>query len=233
MALSLCGVQAGYGAATVLHNVNLDVPDRSVTALVGPNGAGKTTLLKVAAGLLSPSAGTIRFDGQDITAWSPQRRASRGIMLIPEGRGIYPTLTVRENLRLQTPKGDDRQALERAAEAFPRLAARLGQRAGTMSGGEQQMLALARAYIRCPRVALLDEVSFGLAPVVLDEIFAFLQRLKTEGTALLLVEQYIDRALALADSVYVLGKGAIRFSGTPDRMRTTDVYEEYFALSAG
>jgi branched-chain amino acid transport system ATP-binding protein len=215
----------------VLRDVTIDVPDHAVVALVGPNGAGKTTLLKAAAGLIPTTAGTARLDGQDLTGASPQQRAAAGIMLVPEGRGIYRSLTVRENLRLQAPKGGEREAVERVADAFPRLGERLAQRAGTMSGGEQQMLALARTYIRRPRIALLDEVSFGLAPVVIDEIFAFLGRLAAEGTALLLVEQYVDRALALADIVYVLGKGEIRFSGSPNGMRAAQVSDEYFAMS--
>lgn len=231
MSLILHHILAGYGATTVLRGVNLDVPDHSVVALVGPNGAGKSTLLKAVAGLIPTTAGTVRLDGQDLTGASPHQRATAGIMLVPEGRGIYPSLTVRENLWLQAPKGGERDAVDRAADAFPRLGERLTQRAGTLSGGEQQMLALARTYIRRPRVVLLDEVSFGLAPVVLDEIFAFLGRLAADGTALLLVEQYIDRALDLADTVHVLGKGEIRFSGSPERMRTTDLSDEYFAMS--
>jgi branched-chain amino acid transport system ATP-binding protein len=231
MSLSLQNLRAGYGTTTVLRDVTIEVPAASVVALVGPNGAGKTTLMKAAAGLIPLAAGRVLLDGEDLTGAAPERRAAAGMILVPEGRGIYPSLTVRENLRLQARRGDEREAIERATDAFPRLGERLGQRAGTMSGGEQQMLALARTYLRRPRVALLDEVSFGLAPVVLDEVFAFLGRLAAEETALLLVEQYIDRALALADTVHVLGRGEIRFSGSPDDLRAADVGDEYFALS--
>jgi branched-chain amino acid transport system ATP-binding protein len=183
--------------------------------------------MRVIAGLLSPTAGRIKFDGADIGNWDTHRRADAGICLIPEGRGIFPTLSVRENLVLQARRGTEKESIERAADAFPRLRERLAQRSGTLSGGEQQMLALARAYVRQPKVVLLDEVSFGLAPVIVDEIFEFLGRLAAEGTSLLIVEQYVDRALALAGSVHLLQKGEIRFSGSPDQLRADDVYAQY------
>ena len=231
MALVLQGIDAGYGLTPVLRGVTLTVSDGAAVALLGPNGAGKSTLMRVIAGLLTPTAGRVTFDDTDIGRWDTQRRAAAGICLIPEGRGIFPTLTVRENLVLQARKGTERESIERATDAFPRLKERLGQRSGTLSGGEQQMLALARAYVRQPKVVLLDEVSFGLAPVIVDEIFVFLRRLAAEGTSLLIVEQYVDRALALAGTVHLLQKGEIGFTGSPDQLRADDLYVRY--LDAG
>jgi branched-chain amino acid transport system ATP-binding protein len=227
MGLVLDGIDAGYGLTPVLRRVDLTVPDGAAVALIGPNGAGKSTLMRVVAGLLAPTAGSITFDGDDIARWDTHRRAAAGICLIPEGRGIFPTLTVRENLVLQARKGTEKESIERAADAFPRLKERLAQRSGTLSGGEQQMLALARAYVRQPKVVLLDEVSFGLAPVIVDEIFEFLGRLAAAGTSLLIVEQYVDRALALAGTVHLLQKGEIRFAGGPDQLRADDLYAQY------
>jgi branched-chain amino acid transport system ATP-binding protein len=227
MALVLDGIDAGYGLTPVLRRVDLTVPDGAAVALIGPNGAGKSTLMRVIAGLLAPTAGSITFDGDDIAKSDTHRRAAAGICLIPEGRGIFPTLTVRENLVLQARKGTEKESIDRAADAFPRLKERLAQRSGTLSGGEQQMLALARAYVRQPEVVLLDEVSFGLAPVIVDEIFEFLGRLAAEGTSLLIVEQYVDRALALARTVHLLQKGEIRFTGSPDQLRADDLYAQY------
>src|SRR6202022_190270 len=155
----------------------LAVEAGTIAALLGPNGAGKTTLLKVASGLMRPAAGTVMVAGRDATAMSPSRRARLGLCLVPEGRGIFPRLTVRENLRLQGPPWAKDAPVEAALEAFPILRDRLGQRAGTMSGGQQQMLALARCYLARPSIVLLDEVSMGLAPRIVDEIFASIQAL--------------------------------------------------------
>ena len=225
--LSLQGVWAGYGETTVLRGVDLSVPEGSVVALLGPNGAGKTTLLRVASGSLHPSRGQVLAGDCDATGRPPEWFAARGHCHVPEGRGIFPSLTVRENLFLQAEKGREREALSMATEAFPKLGQRLAQVAGTMSGGEQQMLAVARAYIRRPALVLLDEVSFGLAPVIVDEIFAFLHRLTEQGSSLLLVEQYVDRALAMADRVYLLQKGAIAWQGTAAELRQSDVFSHY------
>jgi branched-chain amino acid transport system ATP-binding protein len=157
--LSMHGVDAGYAGARVLRNVDLDVPRSSVVTLLGPNGAGKTTLLRVVSGLLRPTAGSVTIDGEDVTGFAPHRLVERGVCHVPEGRGIFPSLTVRENLVLQAVAGDEKPAIDRAVAAFPRLGERLTQIAGTMSGGEQQMLALARTYVQKPTFVLLDEVS--------------------------------------------------------------------------
>ena len=230
--LELRNVSAGYENHVVLKNVTLKVPDSSVVALLGANGAGKTTLLRVASGLLRPADGRIDLDGRDLTGWSPHELVSVGVCHVPEGRGIFPSLTVRENLLMQCRAGSEADELERATAVFPVLGSRMSQAAGTMSGGEQQMLALARAYIQRPRIALLDEVSMGLAPVIVDEIFEFLSLLASQGASLLLVEQYISRALEIADYVYLLHKGEIRFAGEPGELEGADIFKEYVGAGA-
>ncbi len=225
--LELRNVCAGYGTGRVLENVNLVVPDGAVVALLGPNGAGKTTMLRVMSGLLRPSSGRMILDGVDVTSSSPYELARAGICHVPEGRGIFPTLSVADNLRLQAPRSVDRRAVDRAAAVFPRLEQRRRQLAGTLSGGEQQMLALSRAYVAEPATVLLDEVSMGLAPKIVDEIFDYLRRLAAEGISLLVVEQYVSRALELADYVYILNRGRIRFAGEPAEVGDQTVLESY------
>jgi branched-chain amino acid transport system ATP-binding protein len=219
--LELREVTAGYGATTVLRRITVAVPAGSVVALLGPNGAGKTTLLRVASGLLTPSAGAVVLDGRDVTGLSPDRLMRRGLCHVPEGRGVFPNLSVRENLLTFGLPGHRQEAIEQAISAFPRLGQRLNQTAGTLSGGEQQQLALSRAYVQNPRFILLDEVSMGLAPKVVDEVFAFLRALAERGAALLLVEQYVARALQVADSVYLLGKGEVTFAGECDEVEAS------------
>lgn len=223
----LLGIEAGYSGTKVLHGVDLVIPPSSVVALLGPNGVGKTTLLRVASGLLRPTAGTIRIDGEDLTGSSPHELVSKGVCHVPEGRGIFPSMTVKDNLLLQSVKGRESEAVERAVQTFPRLGERLGQLAGTMSGGEQQMLALARAYVQNPRFVLLDEVSMGLAPKIVDEIFEFLSRLAAGGASLLLVEQYVTRALAVADYVFLLSRGEVVFAGQPREIDADALAEQY------
>ncbi|HEY3240519.1 MAG TPA: ABC transporter ATP-binding protein [Acidimicrobiia bacterium] len=226
-------ITAGYGATTVLRDVSLAVPDSSVVALIGANGAGKTTLLRVASGLLAPTAGDLALDGEPIRNTAPHALVRQGICLVPEGRGVFRSLSVRENLVLQARPGTEDESISRAVEAFPRLGQRLSQVAGTMSGGEQQMLALARAYIQSPRLVLLDEVSMGLAPKVVEEIFVFLEQLAAAGSSLLLVEQYVTRALEVADYVYMLHKGRVAFAGEPAELAGTDVFETYVGAHIG
>ena len=227
----LDNIVAGYAETTVLRGVSLTVPDSSVVALLGANGAGKTTLLRVASGLLRPTAGHMTLDGVDVTGARPHQLATRGVCHVPEGRGIFPSLTVRENLSLQA--GQGKGGLDRAVDAFPRLGERLTQTAGTMSGGEQQMLALARSYIANPKVMLLDEVSMGLAPKIVDEIFEFLGRVAHEGASLLLVEQYVTRALGLADYVYLMNRGQIAYRGEPSELEDEDVFARYLGTEVG
>ena len=226
--LELRGIEAGYGEQTVLRDVSLTVQPGTVVAVLGPNGAGKTTLLRVASGLLKPSTGAVLLDGEDVTRTRPYVRARRGLCHIPEGRGIYPTLTVRENLVLHSHKGEEAAALDRAISAFPVLGEKLRQPAGQLSGGQQQMLSLVRAYLTDPKLVLVDEASMGLAPVVIDRIFEFLGQIAVSGTALLIVEQYVNRALALADHVYLLNKGSVAFTG-----KSQDVGDDLFAHYLG
>jgi branched-chain amino acid transport system ATP-binding protein len=221
-------IVAGYEGAPVLRDVSLAVPDGAVVALLGPNGAGKTTLLRVLSGLLPIDEGRLLLDGADVTGRAPHRMVELGIQHVPEGRGVFPGLTVRENLIVYSEPGHETDGIDKAVEAFPRLGERINQLAGTMSGGEQQMLALARAYVRSPRFVLLDEVSMGLAPRIVDEIFTFLERLAHEhGNALLLVEQYVTRALELADYVYVLTRGRIAYAGEPTELTDEDLFARY------
>jgi branched-chain amino acid transport system ATP-binding protein len=213
--------------------VTVVVPPASVVALLGANGAGKTTLLRVGSGLLAPDAGRIVFDGRDLTGAPPHVLARAGLCHVPEGRGVFPTLTIRDNLLIQAEPGREDEAVERAVAAFPVLGRRLNQAAGTLSGGERQMLALARSYVRDPSVVLLDEVSMGLAPKIVDEIFESIAALASRGAALLLVEQYATRALALADYVYVLRKGSVAFAGEPSELEGRDVMRAYVGGHAG
>lgn len=224
--LELRDVSAGYNTGLVLRGVDLSVPDGCVVAVLGPNGAGKTTLLRVLSGLLRPSAGQMILDGEDVTGAAPYELARRGVCHVPEGRGIFGSLTVEENIRLQAPTGDS-SVVERVTAVFPRLGERLRQVAGSLSGGEQQMLAMSRAYIGEPSVVLLDEVSMGLAPLIVDEIFEHLDRLAASGTTLVIVEQYVARALDLADYVYVLVRGRIAFAGEPSELSADGLGELY------
>jgi branched-chain amino acid transport system ATP-binding protein len=227
--LELRNITAGYGDTTVLRDVSVTVPDSSVVALLGPNGAGKTTTLRVASGLVRPRRGEVVLDGAEVSRLGPYRRVARGLCHIPEGRGIFPSLTVRENLILDSARGREREAIEKAIQTFPVLGIRQRQVAGTLSGGEQQMLALVRAYISKPKIVLVDEASLGLAPLVVDSIFEFLEQLAADGVALLLVEQYVSRALELASTVYVLSQGSIVYSGPAGDLDEDAI----FALYAG
>ena len=211
----------------MLRGVNLTVPAASVTALLGPNGAGKTTLLKTISGLLRAASGSVVMAGEDVTNLGPARRTARGMCHIPEGRGVFRGLTVRDNLIMQSAKGSEAKAMERATEVFPILGNRLQQTAGTLSGGEQQMLAMARAYVREPTLILVDEASLGLAPLIVGAIFEFLHQLAQKGVALLIVDQFVTRALAMADTAYILGRGEITYSGTADELMGRDVFKEY------
>jgi branched-chain amino acid transport system ATP-binding protein len=230
--LEIQNVTGGYGDTIVLRDVSISVPDSSVVALLGPNGAGKTTTLRMAAGLARPKRGSITFGGEDITRLSPYARSRRGLCLIPEGRGIFPSLTVRENLTLYVAKGQERAAYERAVDTFPVLGNRKSQIAGTLSGGEQQMLALVRAYIANPKLVLVDEASLGLAPLVVNAIFEFIERIAAEGVSLLIVEQYINRALELASAVYLLHQGQIVYSGPSAGLDEERVFALYTGVAA-
>ncbi|MER5707125.1 ATP-binding cassette domain-containing protein [Streptomyces sp. NPDC002122] len=223
-ALALHGVRAGYGGAAVVHGVDLEVRGGEVLVLLGPNGAGKSTLCRVAAGLLRPSAGTVRVRGRDAGRDDTVRRARRGVRLAPEGRGIFAGLSIEENLALQLPASADRDAVY---ARFPALAARRSVAAGSLSGGEQQLLALAPLLQRPPAVLVADEPSLGLAPRVVDEVFRLLAELRDSGTALLLVEEKAAEVLGIADTVAYLSQGGIAWSGPRsevDRDRLAEAY---------
>lgn len=229
-ALRLESLTIGYGGSAVVHDVTLEVPQGGAVALLGPNGAGKSTLLRAAAGLLRPMSGRVVLDGSDVTKERVNERARRGLCGIPDGRGVFPSLTVRDNLILHSDRHRQQEAIQRATDAFPILGARLKQVAGTLSGGEQQMLALSRAYVSNPRVVLVDELSLGLAPVVVDQLFDFLSTLLARGTALLIVEQYVSRALGIASDVYVLSRGRIVLHAASDEVSEADLFERYLNI---
>ncbi|MBO0727683.1 MAG: ABC transporter ATP-binding protein [Acidimicrobiaceae bacterium] len=227
--LELDQVTVRYGSTPALSGVDLSVGAGQVVALLGPNGAGKTTVLRTAAGLQPVAAGKVRLEGVEVTSWRAQRLARAGLCLIPEGRGVFPNLTVRENFRLHRSSGD---SLARILDVFPALEKWLDSVAGRLSGGQQQMVALARALVTEPKVVMLDEVSMGLAPLVTDEMFAALERLAAEGVSLVIVEQYVDKALALADKVYVLDRGRISWWGAPSETSHEELMERYLGTGA-
>ena len=224
--LELNGIRAGYSTATVLRDVSIAVPQGSLVALLGPNGAGKTTLLSVAAGLLRPAAGSVLLNGMDLTKRPAQRRLRDGLCLIPEGRGIFPSLTVRDNLKLLAPPWSS-DGIDAAIEIFPVLGERIAQVAGTLSGGEQQMLALARVVLARPKLVLLDEISMGLAPLVVDQLYGVLQDLARTGISMLIVEQYVQRALGICSFAYILNKGQVAYSGPADALEHDTILQKY------
>jgi branched-chain amino acid transport system ATP-binding protein len=216
--LQLRNVEARYGRFVALQNVSLVVPERSVVALLGPNGVGKSTLLRTVSGMIAPSQGTITFAGRRIDGKRDHAVAKLGLAHIPEGRGIFPALAVRENLLMTTFAGSAEAGLARVFELFPRLEQRLEQTAGTLSGGEQQMLSLARALMTEPKLLMVDELSLGLAPVVVALLFETLEKIRARGTTILLVEQYVRYALRLADIAVILHKGRVAFIGEPSEL---------------
>jgi branched-chain amino acid transport system ATP-binding protein len=230
--LELRNITAGYDAGTVLRDVSITVPDGAVVALLGPNGAGKTTTLKAASGLLGTRSGQILVDGEDVTNMAPYQLVRRGVCHVPEGRGIFPSLTVTDNIRLQAPARNFKESLRNATSVFPRLGERAKQISRTMSGGEQQMLALCHAYVSDPQYILLDEVSMGLAPKIVEEIFEYLHDLAGQGKSMLLVEQYVGQALKLADYVYIMDRGTITFAGEPGEISEETIMNSYLGSLA-
>ncbi len=228
--LEIENVTAGYGDTVVLRDVSLSVPDATVVALLGPNGAGKTTLLRAASGLIKPMSGQVMLAGEDVTGRKPYYMSRKGLCHLPEGRGIFPSLTVRDNLILQSPKGTEAASIEKAVDAFPVLGSRMRQFAGSLSGGEQQMLALVRTFLSEPKIVVVDEASLGLAPLIVNRIFDTLKRIAESGVCLLIVEQYVTRALELADSVYLINRGQIVFSGPANEVQGDDVFERYLGI---
>jgi branched-chain amino acid transport system ATP-binding protein len=224
-ALELIDVHAAYGRIEVLHGVDLKVPRGCVVALLGPNGAGKSTALRVASGQMRPTSGHVHLSGHHLNGADADRLARAGLCTIPEGRGVFPNLSVEENLRLfaYTARVGDSEIRERTFSQFPRLKERRGQLAGRLSGGEQQMLAVARALMSRPRLLLLDEPSLGLAPMIVQNVFKNLQSIREEfGTTMLVVEQNANLALGIADRGYVIEAGRIVLSGTADELSSDD-----------
>jgi len=224
-----------YGAVVAVRDVSMDVAPGEIVAALGPNGAGKTTLLRALAGALKPQHGSVVFDGEVLTGLVPEAVLRRGVALVPEGRHIFPALTVEENLRVggiaRTDHDELRADAERWLGRFPILGERANQLAGTLSGGEQQQLAIARALMSRPRMLLLDEPSLGLAPIFVDRIFELIQELRAEGVTVLLVEQNVHRALEIADRAYVLSVGSVVASGSTDRLVEGELERSYLGIS--
>ncbi|HET6294433.1 MAG TPA: ABC transporter ATP-binding protein [Kribbella sp.] len=227
-------VVAGYGRLEVLHRVSVQVETGEIVAVIGANGAGKTTLLRVVSGLLRASNGTVLLDGVDVTRLPAERLAAAGLAHVPENRLVFPTLSVEDNLTLggwtrrRGPRGETESQRQRALDLFPRLQTRRRQPAGTLSGGEQQMLAIARGLMARPKLLVLDEPSVGLAPKVIAEIFATLARLRDDGLTILLVEQNARAAFKVADRVYVMDRGEVAMDGNPTELLTDQrVHQAY------
>jgi branched-chain amino acid transport system ATP-binding protein len=218
--IAMSGVRAAYGRIEVIHGVDLVIPPGSVFALLGPNGAGKSTLLKVISGRVRPTAGQVLIGDEAVGKRPPERLARNGVCAIPEGRGIFPNLTVRENLRIWTYRGglSVKDVEDRTFAAFPRLKERRGQLSGTLSGGEQQMLAISRALVTDPKVLLLDELSMGLAPLIVSELYELVGNLGRQGMTILLVEQFVTTALSVATRAAIMVHGRIQQEGSPNEM---------------
>ena len=225
--LTIENLQAGYGKVQVLHGISISVPKGKIVTLIGSNGAGKTTTMRAISGMIKPDAGRVTLSGQEITGLASHQIAKRGLAHSPEGRRVFPTLSVLDNIRMGAfvrytnarPRGDVESDLQKALERVPRLKERTHQLAGTLSGGEQQMLAMARAVMLNPEVFLLDEPSMGLAPILVEEVFHTISRLKSQGVTMLLVEQFAAAALKVADYGYVLENGRISVHGPASQLK--------------
>jgi branched-chain amino acid transport system ATP-binding protein len=232
--LDVRGLRGGYGRADVLRGVDLQVKRGEIVALLGSNGAGKTTLNSIVCGLVPASGGRVQFDGADLTNRHYRDVVKAGLIQVPEGRRIFPNLSVRENLELGAfTRARERRAanLARVFTTFPRLAERVAQKAGTMSGGEQQMLAIGRGLMAEPRLLILDEPSLGLSPLLVEELFALIGRLHADGLSVLLVEQNVAQSLAIAQRAVVLENGLQRFAGTPQELlASSELKRAYLGL---
>ncbi|MBX3568810.1 MAG: ABC transporter ATP-binding protein [Rhizobiaceae bacterium] len=236
--LTIDNLHVTYGNVVALRGVSLEVGEGEIVAVIGPNGAGKSTLLLTAAGLVRPRTGSVAFDGRSVASLQPEALVASGLSLVPEGRHIFGSLSVAENLALGATVRHDRAEIardvERVLTMFPVLRDRYRQRSGKLSGGEQQMLAIGRAMLARPRLLLLDEPSLGLAPLVVEQVYAAIQELRRSGVTVLVVEQNASRALAAADRTYVLNTGVVRLTGRSDDIRGTPAFEAaYFGVQAG
>lgn len=224
--LSVEGLDAAYGRTRVLYGVSVEVCDGGVTCVVGRNGAGKTTLVNAVMGVLRPTSGRVLWEGQDITRMPPERRVQLGLGYVPQGHPVFPQLSVEENLRvvLEARRGSDPAAVDDALDLFPRLKALMGRRAGVLSGGQQQQLAIARALVGRPRLLIMDEPTEGIQPSIIDEIEDAIAELhRSAGMSILLIEQYVEFALRLADAYVALDAGAVLDSGPTANLEETDV----------
>lgn len=225
-----------HGLIKALKGVSLNIEAGKITCILGPNGAGKTTLMFSIAGILKPKSGVIRLNGQDITGQSAPRILKQGLSLVPENRLVFPEMSIRDNLEAGAFIGASAATMDedikRMYERFPVLKQRAGQQAGTLSGGEQQMLAVARALMSRPKIVLMDEPSVGLAPVIVDQIFEIIEILRDEGLSILLVEQNATKALKVADYFYLLDQGKVTFSGTPDEVKSDDLIRQAYLGTA-
>ena len=229
--LSVQGLKSGYGVVEVLRGVDLQVMPGELVALLGSNGAGKTTLNLTLSGLVATRAGQVGFDGQDITGLHSRQVVQHGLIQVPEGRKVFPNLSVHENLELGAfTRGRERrlQNLDKVYETFPRLKERMAQLAGTLSGGEQQMLAIGRGLMAEPRLLILDEPSLGLSPLLVEEMFGLIAQLRSSGLAILLVEQNVGQSLDIADRAYVMENGQIRFTGTSAELLASDTLRQAY-----
>jgi len=233
--LEIRDLVTAYGKIEALKGVTLDVQQGSITCLLGPNGAGKTTLMMTAAGILQPRSGSIRFAGAEIAGRPPHAIVAGGIALVPENRLVFPSMTVLDNLHAGAYQRRDREIeidIEKLFARFPRLQERSGQNAGTLSGGEQQMLAVARALMSRPKLLLMDEPSLGLAPLVVEEIFRIIAQLHQDGVSIFLVEQNAHMALKVAQHFYLMEQGKVTFSGTPGALAEDEVIRRAYLGSA-
>ena len=229
--LSIEGLHAGYGAVEVLRGVDLNMAPGELVALLGSNGAGKTTLNSVVSGLVPTWAGRVMFDGQDLTGAHYRQVVQAGLIQVPEGRKVFPNLSVLENLELGAftrARSRRTENLARVLDIFPRLRERQTQLAGTMSGGEQQMLAIGRGLMAEPKLLILDEPSLGLSPLLVEEMFTLISQLRESGLAVLLVEQNVGQSLEIADRAYVMENGSIRFSGTSAELLASDTLRQAY-----
>lgn len=235
IALELNGVESGYGEVQVLWGISIKARAGQLTTLIGANGAGKTTTLRTTMGSIRPWQGRVLLNGDDVTKLSPHAKAARGLVLVPEGRQLFPDMSVLENLEMgaysRRARARQKENLERVYQAFPRLKERLKQRASTLSGGEQQMVAMGRGLMQEPVVLMIDELSLGLAPVLAQQLFLTLKTLRQQGITIVLVEQNVHLALAVSDYTYVLAEGRVPIEGESERVsRMDEVRRAYLGL---
>ncbi|MEK9853581.1 MAG: ABC transporter ATP-binding protein [Rhodobiaceae bacterium] len=232
--ISIRNLDAGYGSVSVLRDVSMEIGEGEIVAVLGSNGVGKTTLNNTLSGLIRPSAGEVTFEGSVISGLPPAEIVERGLIHVPEGRKLFPNLSVRDNLELGSYKrgrANRSQNLDKVLEVFPKLRERIEQLAGTLSGGEQQMVAIGRGLMSEPKVLLLDEPSLGLSPLLVEQMFALIKQINDTGLSLILVEQNVIQSLAIADRAYVIEEGSVTLSGSAAELReNSDLKKSYLGL---